>query len=1005
MKNIPANKSLFLSVLLGLAFVSAGCSGGSSGDRDNRGDFKVNLISNGFGTIFPYRIRQVDSFGNPTTEVLNIESKEILEANVTGNNGVLPVATFPDPGGSGPELPNGSSGNQFIHFEFSHKLDVDSILSDLLANQTNSGLSGALNVLGYNSVTEQSVVLDGRGFVNGITYYNEGGVLVRTDAVGDDGIDGVEVLDPRAAGFPNYPGASSLVGKKSFTFVADTDNNLQTFESFPDNVLLRLIVTAAVLDSEGHILEQEVCTATTVGVDPDQPEVLGYTTAGDPVNNQLQISPGSGQTGIDPRTTVQVRFNKPVQPGEVGSFFDPQQLTPPSGGLTLSVTAAAVQFEVIYHADPFNYGDLCNYVVTPAYNLPGLSDVDVTVQNTTINSLTGLLIGDTVTSQFRTSQGPGVINAPVAPEAIYVGVGGADPGVAVIDLNGFGQGTGDINNTRFPLNPNIGVTGVVPPLSEGTSNLDAGSGGVLTLVKDTNLNPLLLREPVVGEVTDIHIGAPLDLVFNNENINTNTTRANQINPVLALQMAGNTISQPPHPNPPKLKFPPDNPGRAIFGEEPTVTSSSGPPGNTFTGGTPAGCLNSPLNQLVQGNPFATTGGQVGTYGTTFMGGFVGPNPPPLSPPPPPPFCPFTARQQVGHFLYVLDRDNRQIVILNSNRFTVLDTIPLSDPVSLAVSPDMRRLGVSNFSSATVTFIDIDPFSSSFHQVVAETRVEAGPTGIAWQPDGEDCLVVSTESNFLTVISASDFTVRRAVGGFLNAPIDLVVTERYVTTGNTSGVYYAYILNGNGTIAVFESGPDGVNGIGFNDIIGTVANANFPRANAMYYDFLTQLGGVYIGHVDDQGLGQVSRLALTSTPFGQQQLNPSSGGFILPPTYRQKEWTVTQRIGGLSATTPVRDLLSGDSVIDLATDEMINFGGAFGQTTPTNLAWVRTPYQHSGKHTLKNLNGAPTFAVVPKLLFIALSDVGKVDVFEIDTGSRVTTIDVPGVRVVSSYWRQ
>ncbi|MEC7583446.1 MAG: hypothetical protein VYE77_03950 [Planctomycetota bacterium] len=1003
MKNIPAIKSLSLSVLLGLAFAWAGCSGGSSGDRDNRGDFKVNLISNGFGTIYPYRIRQVDSFGNPTTEVLNIESDQVLVDNVTGNNGVLPVATFPPPGGSGPELPNGTAGNQFMHFQFSHKLDVESILSDLLANQTNSGLTGALSVLAYDALTEQSVVLEGRGFVNGITYYNEGGVLVQTQAVEGDGADGVQVVDPRAAGFPNYPGASSLVDKKSFTFIADSDNNLLTFESFPENVLLRLVVTAAVLDTDGQILEQEVCTATTVGVDTNPPEVLGYTTAGDPQNNQLQINPGSGQTGIDPRTTVQVRFNKPVQPGEVGAFFDPQQLTPPSGGLTLSVTAAAVTFEVIYHADPFNYGDLCNYVVTPAYSLPGLSDVDVTVQNTTINSLTGLLVGDAVTTEFRTSQGPGVINSPVAPEAIYIGVGGADPGVAVIDLNGFGQGTGDINNTRWPLNPNIGVTGVLPPLSEGTTNLDAGSGGTLTLVKDTNLNPLLLREPIIGEVTDIHIGAPLDLMFNNENINTNTTRANQINPVMALQMAGNTISQPPHPNPPKLKFPPDNPGQAIFGEEPTVTSSSGPPGNTFTGAPP--CLNSPLNQLVQGNPFATTGGQVGTYGTAFMGGFVGPQPPPLSPPPPPPFCPYTARQQVGHFLYVLDRDNRQIVVVNSNRFTVLDTIQLSDPVSMTISPDMRRLGVSNFSSSTVSFIDIDPFSSTFHQVVAETRVEAGPTGIAWQPDGEDCLVVSTDANFLTVISASDFTVRRAVGGFLNAPIDLVVTERYVTTGNTSGVYYAYILNGNGTIAVFESGPDGVNGIGFNDIIGTVANAQFPRARAMYYDFLTQLGGVYVGHVDDQGLGQVSRLALTSTPFGQQQLNPSSGGFILPPTYRQKEWTVTQKIGGLTATTPVRDLLSGNSVIDLATDEMINFGGALGQTTPTNLAWVRTPYQHSGKHTLKNVQGAVQFAVVPKLLFIALSDVGKVDVFEIDTGARVTTVDVPGVRVVSSYWRQ
>lgn len=1009
MKNTPAPKSPAASPS-GLAGASvlclwalAACSGGSPGDRENRGDFKVTSISTGRGTIYPYRIREADVFGNPTSDVLNIESEQTLESNVTGNNGVLPVATFTTTA----ELPNGDPGNHFIHFAFSHKLDVDSILSDLLANQTNSGLTGSLNVIGYDPATETSVTLQGRGFVNGFTYYNEGGVLVKRQAVEANG-DMVSILDARAAGFPNYPGAADLVTQKSFTFVADTDGNLATFDMFPSDRLIRLVVTAAVLDTEGDILEQEICTATTVGPDNAPPEVLGYLTAGDPLNNELEIAPGTGQVGIDPLTTVQVRFNKPVQPGEVGSFFDPQQLVPPAGGLTLSVTAAAVTFEVIYHADPFNFGDMCNYVITPAYQLPGQSNVDVIVQDTTIHSLNGDLIGTPVTSQFSTSQGPGLVNAPVAPEAIYVGIGGAEPGVSVIDLNGFGQGTGDPNNTRFRvgIQPNIGVPGLVPALAEGTTTLDAGSAGTLTLARDSNLDTRLLRDPIIGQVDDIHIGAPLDLVFNNENINVNTTRANQLNPVLGAQMVGNTITQPPHPNPPRLKFPPDNPARAIFGEEPTTTTGpGGPPGNIITGGAPAGCLTSPINQLVQGNPFSSIRGEIGIYGVAFMGTFYGPQPPPLSPPPPPPFCPYTSRQQVGHFLYVLDRDNRQVLVLNSNRFTVLDSIQLSDPVSMAVSPNMTRLAVTNFSSSSVSFIDINPLSPSFHQVVTETRVERGPTGIAWQPDGEDVLVVSTDANFMTIISALDFTVRRTVGGFLNGPIDVVCSERFIATGNASAVYYAYILNSNGTVAVYESGPDGVNGIGFNDVIGTVANASFPRARALFYDFTSQFSGVFIGHVDESGLGQISRLSLTSTPFNIQPLNPSSGGFILPPTYRQKEWTVVQRIGGLSATTPVRDLLSGNSIVDLATDDMINFGGATGQVTPFNQTFSSTPYFHSGKHTVKNVGGAPAIACVPKLLFAALSDVGKVDVVEILTGRLVTSLDVPGVRVVASYWRQ
>jgi len=748
------------------------------------------------------------------------------------------------------------------------------------------------------------------------------------------------------------------------------------------------------------VLEQEICTATTVGPDPDPPQVLGYTAT-------PQITPGNNQTGIDPTTLVQVRFNKPVQPGQVGSFFDPQQLVPPAGGMTLSVTAAAVTFTVLYHADPFNFGDFCNYSVTPAYNLPGDSNIDVNVQTTTIRSLNGDLIGQPVTTRFSTSSGPGIVNAPVAPEVVYVGIGGSQPGVSVIDCNGIGQGTGDINNTRFRvgLQPNIGQRDVIPPLSEGQTNLDAGSAGVLTLVRDTNLETRLLRDPIVGSVTDIHIGAPLDLVFNNENINANVTRANQINPLVGAQMPGNTITQPPHPNPPRFKFPPDNPGRSIFGEEPTVTSSSGPPGNILTGGIGAGCLNSPLNRLVAGNPFSSIPGVFGLYGTLFMGTFVGPQPPPLSPPPPTPFCPYTCRQQIGHFLYVLDRDNRQILVVNSNRFTVLDSIRLTDPVSMAMSPNMTRLAVTNFSSSNVTFIDINPLSPTFNQIVTETRVERGPTGIAWQPDGEDVLVVSTEANFMTIISALDFSVRRTVSGFLNQPIDVIATERYAATGFISNLYFAYILNSNGTVAVYESGPDGVNGIGFNDIVGSVPNAAFPRARAMMYDFQSSNGGVMIGHVDENGLGQVSRLQLTSSPVGPVPLNPNSGGFIQPPTFRQKEWTVTQRFGGLSATTPVRDLLSGNSIIDLATDDLFNSGAAPGQATQFNAPFVRTPYQHSGKHTLKLAGGAAGPASAPRLMFVALSDRGKIDVLEMESGRKIVTLDVPGVRVVSNYWRQ
>ncbi len=59
------------------------------------------------------------------------------------------------------------------------------------------------------------------------------------------------------------------------------------------------------------------------------------------------------------------------------------------------------------------------------------------------------------------------------------------------------------------------------------------------------------------------------------------------------------------------------------------------------------------------------------------------------------------------------------------------------------------------------------------------------------------------------------------------------------------------------------------------------------------------------------------------------------------------------------------------------------------------------YQHSGKGAVKN--GVPP--MTPQLMFIALSDAGRVDVIELGTGKKLASIRMPGVTVVANYWRQ
>jgi DNA-binding beta-propeller fold protein YncE len=355
-------------------------------------------------------------------------------------------------------------------------------------------------------------------------------------------------------------------------------------------------------------------------------------------------------------------------------------------------------------------------------------------------------------------------------------------------------------------------------------------------------------------------------------------------------------------------------------------------------------------------------------------------------------------------MYVLDRENRQVVCVNSNRFTVLDTVRVSDPVSMSMAPSLGVLAVANFASSTVSFIDTDPRNATFNTIVAETRVPDGPTKVAWQPDGEALLAVSRDANTLTVISGGDFSVINVASGSLVNPVDLAVSERYVAHGNTSGVYYAYVLNENGTVAVYESGPSGVNGIGFEDMIGTV-ELQFRRARRIKLDYVAPQGGFYVAHTDDSGVGMVSGVELTSTPVGPQATQQNSGGFVLPPTFRQKTWSVTRAFGGSDPSVPGNQRLSGNSPSDICVDEMLNSGGFPNQTTPNAGTRGTSIIGHSSKGAILNSGGGVVNPYTPRFLFVAVSDVGRIDVIDLNSKARVRSLEVPGVQSLSTWWKQ
>jgi hypothetical protein len=355
--------------------------------------------------------------------------------------------------------------------------------------------------------------------------------------------------------------------------------------------------------------------------------------------------------------------------------------------------------------------------------------------------------------------------------------------------------------------------------------------------------------------------------------------------------------------------------------------------------------------------------------------------------------------------------------MNSNRMTVIDRIPLADPTTLAMSPNLNLLAVANQLSDLVSFIDIDPNSATFHQIVQETIVGHRPRGIAWEPGDEDILVCNESDNSLSIISAASLTVRKTVSSQLDGPFEVSVTPRQLCWGFNRQVYFGWVLNRSGRVAIFESGPNTVNGWGYDNIIG-IANTTFNQPKTMQPDPVDLRGGVWIVHegpIDSatgtvisgqESTGAVSKLVIESAVAGALPLNFQS---LLIPQFRDMYLGVPVSLGA--------DKLSGVPV-DIAFDDMRNVAG-LPNTLSTFTSATSVPV--NGKGLVKNNPGCPGIIANnhPRYLFVAvptpLIGTGVVDVIRIDQNNSLVdtnafqagtqSIPAPDVQVLMDFFRQ
>ncbi|MFM7297886.1 MAG: YncE family protein, partial [Planctomycetota bacterium] len=907
----------------------------------------------------------------------------------------------------------------------------------------------------------QSTPIPGRGFIGGRTYAgidpNTPGRLrferwVELDVNGKPIAASVD-LDancvPDGKGFPgtestiSFTGASKLVSDNVFVFVVDTDGNLATHERFPVDRQIRLRATTALRAVNQNQLLRQVVASATVGADGVEPEVL--TT---PAPNSIPLtSPSFGDVDVDPLTTIQVEFTEPVQPTSVGSF-PTVRLPIVSPAITLVFGPTNQQTQVPYTCMPLSVFDLSKWVLTTQFGFPGngpasqgcgtfnrvtMTFVPAQVRDLRLNVNT---LG--ATTDFTTGEGPGLVNAPVAPEAILVGRVGAVPSISVIDLNGFGQSTGDPQFdfsyqtfpkgwSNFPNNPNLIQYGptMFPPLFPGTCTVDGGSAGAFTLTRDSSLSDQLVRAPLITSVGEMALGNPLDTVYHNGKdstgcrfnggnfcsingkkvIRTSFQTSQTIGPPLPNQApaaivpgGANPISFAPHPNPPPLRFPPLCLQPFIGGEEPTsiYTATAPPAGLGFA------------NLLVPGNPLREFDRPPTGIGAQFQNAFFeGPDRVTLTSSGP--CLEHQYRQQIGHFLYMLDRARREVVVFNSNRMTVLDRIPCADPTDITMAPNLDFIAVSNQNADTVTFIDTHPASATFHKVVKVTQVGRGPRGIEWDPGNEDILVCNEEDGSVSILSAFTFDVRKTIFGNLERPFDVVILQRQIGFGYNRAVYFAWILNRNGDLTIFESGPNGVNGWGYDDTVG-VAPFTFenPKKLALNYEFVG--GSVWILHenpLSETGTptgqigGAVTRVDIDSGAFGLLPLNGFQGQ--INPQFRNMSLKVRTSIGPNELTgVPV----------DLCFDELNNLGAS--QNTQSNFG-VGQGILINGKSVIRNNTNA---AIFPDYMFLAVptssEGPGVIDVISMTSGyarfdtdkylTGVQSVPCSGARFLCTFFR-
>jgi hypothetical protein len=537
--------------------------------------------------------------------------------------------------------------------------------------------------------------------------------------------------------------------------------------------------------------------------------------------------------------------------------------------------------------------------------------------------------------------------------------------------------------------------------------VNEGSSGFETLCRDSSGEVILTGRQFgrVGTITDLIVGEFLDVAYyDSVNFKTNTLfHVSFFNG--GITGRGNTIADPPTPNPPPLRYWVGLPTIGVVIDQANPTA---PP--LLLEGDEVFCGFRYVNGFQQLEP--NTIRPDAPDQTVFPHFAVGPGFQSASA-----IFTFSSRQQIGNFLYATDATSREVHAINSNTMRVIASIATPDPSGLGISPDLSRLFVSNSSHDNVSVIACDPLRPSFHREIARISVGSGPRAICVQPDHEDVLVCNFNGNSVSIVNATTLVTRKSVDALISSPIDIEATPRQNGFGWGAQVWFAYISNLSGnSVAVYESGPDGPQGVGIDNIRGTLPTSDQPgelieprglSASPLSNALGLLAGGCVVAHRDEDGFGRVTHLQFTHQAiYGPLPLAPPPG-FFIPPGFLDRQVEIT----GSWGNEPSNRLISNEPV-DVA---FADLNVAAFQSSPSlspNLGAFSVPPNpdRTGRINSKHpIRGGGAAAVSPDRLYVAFADTDSIQVLAAGSAGVLLGI-VPGpgftgVKKVVSYWRQ